>query len=216
MTDVTDALSGAAKGAAAGAFLGPVGAALGGVLGAAPGLLDLLGVHLFGANGEQVAQAAQAAVSAAVGKPDPTAAEVAGLAPDKMAALRVSLAQIAAQQESQRTAAANAAEQTQLDMLKAQLADIANARSQTVSLAQAGSAIAWGAVAVSVIVLAAFALVCWVVLTRALPTGSDQAATLLLGALSAMGSAVVSYWVGSSAGSAHKTALLADRASKAK
>jgi hypothetical protein len=45
-------------------------------------------------------------------------------------------------------------------------------------------------------------------LTRALPAGSETILNMLLGTLAAMATAVVSYWVGSSAGSAQKTDLL--------
>ncbi|WP_454016979.1 hypothetical protein [Azospirillum sp. Marseille-Q6669] len=85
--------------------------------------------------------------------------------------------------------------------------DQADARAQTVQLAQAGSRISWGAPIVSTIVLVTFGIVLYRVLSR--PAGAiDQNATLMLGALTTMASAVVSYWVGSSAGSAAKDKLL--------
>jgi len=85
--------------------------------------------------------------------------------------------------------------------------DRADARAQTVQLAQAGSRISWGAPVVSTIVLVTFGIVLYRVLSQ--PTGAiDQNATLMLGALTTMASAVVSYWVGSSAGSAAKDKLL--------
>lgn len=85
--------------------------------------------------------------------------------------------------------------------------DRADARSQTVELAKAGSRIAWGAPVVSLAVLVTFGVVLYRIL--ALPPGqTDQNATLMLGALTTMATAVVSYWVGSSAGSAAKDKLL--------
>ncbi|QCO07371.1 hypothetical protein [Azospirillum argentinense] len=85
--------------------------------------------------------------------------------------------------------------------------DRADARAQTVELAKAGSRISWGAPVVSTIVLVTFGAVLYRVLSQ--PAGAiDQNATLMLGALTTMASAVVSYWVGSSAGSAAKDKLL--------
>ncbi|CAO3453818.1 hypothetical protein [Azospirillum argentinense] len=85
--------------------------------------------------------------------------------------------------------------------------DRADARAQTVELAKAGSRISWGAPVVLTIVLVTFGIVLYRVLSQ--PAGAiDQNATLMLGALTTMASAVVSYWVGSSAGSAAKDKLL--------
>ncbi len=87
--------------------------------------------------------------------------------------------------------------------------DRASARNQTVALAQAGSKIAWGAPVVSALVLGTFGVVLYRVLS--MPAGqSDPNATLMLGALTTMAVAVVSYWVGSSAGSRAKDELLAN------
>jgi membrane protein DedA with SNARE-associated domain len=43
-----------------------------------------------------------------------------------------------------------------------------------------------------------------VAITRTMPSGSETVLTMLLGSLAAMATSVVSYWVGSSAGSARK------------
>ncbi|MGR0183227.1 hypothetical protein [Azospirillum aestuarii] len=86
--------------------------------------------------------------------------------------------------------------------------DRASARAQTVQLAQAGSRISWGAPVVSVIVLLAFGYVLQLVLTQSIPPGQETTVSIMLGALTTMASAVVSYWVGSSAGSAAKDKLL--------
>lgn len=89
--------------------------------------------------------------------------------------------------------------------------DRASARSQTVELAKAGSKIAWGAPVVSVIVLATFGLVMGMVLTKSIPPGQESTVNLMLGTLQTMATAVVFYWVGSSAGSAAKDKLLRGR-----
>lgn len=178
----------------------------------ATGLTDSITRHL-GSGGDSVAAAVVQAAATVAGVPqgsDPAtvAAAVPGLDPDKRAALQVQLAQIAAQREAQQQADTDKARQAQLDAIKAQLADIASARSQTVELAKAGSSVAWAPAVVSFVVLATFGTVMWGALTRAMPAGSETILNMLLGTLAAMASAVVSYWVGSSAGSAQKNDML--------
>lgn len=117
--------------------------------------------------------------------------------PVKQIEFRIRLAEIAAERE-------RTAEAARMDELKAHLADVANARAQTVDLARAGSPIAWGAPLVSLVVLVTFGVVLYRVL--AAPTGqTDPNAAMMLGALTTMASAVVGYWVGSSAGSKQKS-----------
>lgn len=106
-------------------------------------------------------------------------------------------------------AAAAEEKRLELDGIKAQLADVASARNQTVELAKAGSAIAWGAPVISTIITVGFFVMLWLVINREIPEGSQQLANIMLGSLGASFTAVVSYWVGSSAGSAQKTAVLA-------
>ena len=96
----------------------------------------------------------------------------------------------------------------ELDAMRAQLADVQSARNQTVELAKSGSAIAWGAPIVSVLITAGFFAMLYLVLQREIPEGSRELANIMLGSLGASFTAVVSYWVGSSAGSAQKTAAL--------
>lgn len=61
-----------------------------------------------------------------------------------------------------------------------------------------------GVLVVSILVLLAFAGAVGYVLVRGVPAQSEALLNVLLGALGAMASSVVSYWVGSSAGSARK------------
>lgn len=96
----------------------------------------------------------------------------------------------------------------EIDVMKAQLADVQSARSQTIELARVGSAIAWGAPIVSVLITVGFFAMLYLVLQREIPEGSRELANIMLGSLGASFTAVVSYWVGSSAGSAQKTAAL--------
>ena len=158
---------------------------------------------LFGDKAEKttaaVAQAVQVVTGVDVNAPNGAAAAQAALAgkPELAVQMRTQLAQIAAAAEAD-------AHKTELDQLQAMLADTASARAQTVALALAKSPIAFGAPLVSVVVLVTFALVMTVAITRTMPSGSETVLTMLLGSLAAMATSVVSYWVGSSAGSARK------------
>ena len=158
---------------------------------------------LFGDKAEKttaaVAQAVQVVTGVDVNAPNGAAAAQAALAgkPELAMQMRTQLAQIAATAEAD-------ARKTELDQLQAMLADTASARAQTVALAQAKSPIAFGAPLVSIVVLVTFAIVMTVAITRTMPSGSETVLTMLLGSLAAMATSVVSYWVGSSVGSARK------------
>ena len=197
----------AAKGAAAGSVVPGAGTALGAVGGIVLDLAPEVGRWLFGSQTAPVVSAVQSAVSAVTGTSE-ASAQVAALAdPDKAAALRLALAQIAAEQEAKAATAAQAA-------MVAQLADVAGARSATLQLAQSGSRIAWGAPLVSVIVLATFGIVITVALTRTMAPNAEPVMNVLMGTLGAMATSVVSYWVGSSAGSARKDEHIASLANR--
>ncbi|AWJ82693.1 hypothetical protein TSH58p_03660 [Azospirillum sp. TSH58] len=148
-----------------------------------------------GETAQKVGEAAVSVVSAVTGLPITTLAD----AERAVAAVQTDpakLAELYRQQGDQVVA-----------LLRLDNEDRADARAQTVQLAQAGSRISWGAPVVSAIVLVTFGVVLYRVLSQ--PAGAiDQNATLMLGALTTMASAVVSYWVGSSAGSAAKDKLL--------
>lgn len=161
-----------------------------------------IGRFLFGAAGEKTAAAVAQVVKGVTGTSDEAVAQQAiNDNPQLATQLRIRLAELAAQQEHE-------ARQAELDQFAAQLKDVADARQQTVALARAGSAVQWAPVIVSFVVLATFGIVMWAALTRTLPAGSETILNMLLGTLAAMSSATVSYWVGSSAGSAQKTDLL--------
>ncbi len=160
-----------------------------------------IGNWLFGAKGAATATAVANVVQAVTGTADPAAAQLAIADPKVATELRVKLAEIAA------TAQAGA-RQADLDDLTARLKDVQDARSQTVSLAKAGSLVQWAPPVVSIVVLGTFGAVMWVALTQAMPPGSATILNMLLGTLAAMSTSVVGYWVGSSAGSERKTTLL--------
>jgi len=161
-----------------------------------------IGKFLFGAAGEKTASAVAQVVQSVTGTSDEAVASQAIASNPQLAAqLRVQLAELAARQEQ-------AARQAELDALTARLRDVQDARAQTVNLAKSGSAVAWAPAVVSFVVLVTFGLVMWAALTRALPAGSETILNMLLGTLAAMATSTVSYWVGSSAGSAQKTDMI--------
>lgn len=209
MTDFTsmigDMASGAMKGAAAGSVVPGIGTAIGagvgGLLGVAlnlaPGLLP------YATEGSAVAQNVAAAVKAVTGTNDPQVAQAALFGDAQMTSeLYAQLAQIAADAKAEEN-------RSQEARLTAAIADTHDARAQMQALAAAGSVLSWGAPIISVIVLLSFALAMGLALTRAVPDASMPLLNVLLGSLTAMATSVVSYWVGSSAGSASKDNRLA-------
>lgn len=152
-----------------------------------------------------VAQKVSDVVATIAGDTTPAALSSVLADPAKATDLRLALAKVAADAEE-------AKRKADLDELTARLSDVANARQQTLALAQTGSTIAWGAPVMSVIVTLAFAAVTLLLMWRSLPAGSETMASILFGALSAGFSTVVSYWLGSSAGSARKDQTIAAQA----
>lgn len=98
------------------------------------------------------------------------------------------------------------------DEFKAALADTQNARSQTVALVQAGSAISWGAPIVSGFVVVGFLSVLGLFFFGMFPTSDTAAAiaNMLVGSLAAAFVQVINYWLGSSAGSQRKDFYIAN------
>jgi len=153
-----------------------------------------------GSRAEDVVNRAGSALRDVLGTDDPVAAEAAIADPAKAAELRIRLAEIAAAEHQ-------AERQADLDEVKATLADTASARSQTVDLARTGSAIAWGAPLVSVLIVCGFGAVLYAGGQSGLPT--DPVFQMLIGTLSAGFGAVVQYWLGSSVGSLRKDSTIA-------
>ena len=140
-----------------------------------------------------------------LGTDDPNAIEAA-IAQDPAAALEFK--RLIVEAEARARADVIEAQRLDLDAVRAQLADVASARAHTVALAQTGSALAWGPVLISIVVLGAFGAALWIILRGEIPAGSRDVAFQLLGMLGTMAAGVVAYWVGSSSGSAAKTATL--------
>lgn len=91
--------------------------------------------------------------------------------------------------------------------LQAYLADVANARSQTISLAASGSMVQWGAPVVSTIAMLGFGAVAILVMLG--HAGDSAAAQLVLGAMISGWSTVLSYWLGSSKGGSDRAEAIA-------
>jgi hypothetical protein len=197
---MSETLTKAAAGAAAGLALGPLGA-LGGALVA---ILPDAARWVFGsgASAEVAQAAATGAVRSIVGDVTPEAVQAAAMADPTVAVqLRVELARITASHD-------------QVVRL-AELADVQDARKQTLTLAAASSPIAYGAVVMSVFVLAMNLIMVTLLLTRSFPAESKDIVLLLVGQVAGWGTVAVGYWLGSSAGSAAKSARLADRTDRA-
>lgn len=166
-------------------------------------LLPDLARWLVGPKGGEVASTVATTVAAVVGSDDPAEVAAAMADPERAAELRVRLAEIAAQAEAAQHAA-------RLEEMRAVLADVQNARATTVALAQAGSPIAWGAPIVSAILMLGFFGAFGMLIFGSPVEDANSAAMLniLTGALGAGFASVTSYWLGSSAGSARKDAML--------
>lgn len=101
-----------------------------------------------------------------------------------------------------------------LQAVQSYIADTQNARKQTVDLATAHSAIAWGAPIISVMIVSGFSMVVYLLFSL-IHTNDKPDPTLMtvmtsiVSIFSTLMVAVANYWLGSSAGSASKTNLLA-------
>lgn len=98
--------------------------------------------------------------------------------------------------------------------LQATMEDVQDARATTVSLAAQGSVIAWGAPVVSVVVICGFVGLSFLAMKPESAGIRSDVALYLLGAWQSLATAVVGYWIGSSAGSASKDTALKQIASK--
>jgi hypothetical protein len=85
-------------------------------------------------------------------------------------------------------------------LIEAYLRDVQDARATTVKLVDSGSAIAWGAPIVSIMIVTGFLGLIGALLFKQVP--DSQVSLVLFGTLSTAFGSVVSYWLGSSAGSA--------------
>lgn len=146
---------------------------------------------LFGSRGERVAQAATDIVRTITGTEDAEEAQRVLLEePGKAAEVKLKLAELAAQEAAAQRAA-------DLEEMKATLADTQDARAAMVALAKDRNPLAYGAAVVTACMLALFAY--------SLMAGADVPMDLRE-TLKVLTVASVTYWVGSSRGSAAKDA----------
>lgn len=167
----------------------------------APTLIDLFAGDKTGAVAKKVVEVAGNVIGVQ-GDAVTVDRAIAGLPPEKRVELQLAMAKLAADERA-------AQRKAELDEVVARFADTASARAQTVDLAKIGSPIAYGAALVSALVLVTFGLVLFLILTEKVPAGQEALLNVMLGALTTMASAVVGYWVGSSAGSARKDTIIA-------
>lgn len=160
-------------------------------------LLPQLGRWIAGDTGEGVARAAAGAVQAVTGADTPEAAEAAlGANPELRAQLTQRLAEIAAEREA-------AHDQARLDAMRAELADIANARTQTVALVQAGSWIASMPAVLTMVLVAAYLAVLASLLLgygAAVDGPWRDATQRMIGGLDILTGGAIAYWLGTSRG----------------
>lgn len=94
------------------------------------------------------------------------------------------------------------------DHLDAILRDRQSARDQTMALVEKGSPIQWGAPLVSLVVVIGFVALSFMALKPDTAGVRADVVLYLLGAWQSLATAVVGYWIGSSAGSASKDVAL--------
>lgn len=171
------------------------------LLGLLAPLIPSIGRLIGGQDGAQTAEKIAGVVTAVAGSTEPAAVQAALADPAKASELLVQLQSIEAEAEAKRLAAAQAE-------LLARMNDLAGARAQTVTLAQAKSPLAYGAVLMTSFVMLINMVLAWLLLTQAYPEGSRDIVLLLAGQVLTWGGMAVAYWLGSSAGSAEKNRLL--------
>jgi len=166
---------------------------------AAPTIGSLLGGLIPFPGGAVLGKVAGTVLAEALGVP-PTAAAVANaIQTGDPATVQAALTE------------AEAKMQAEVESLKAQLADVQDARHTGLEYVKANTPIKWAAGVVSVIAVCGFCLFSYMAITR--PAGTDRDVLMyLLGVWSAAFSTVLTYWLGSSAGSANKDLQIASLA----
>ncbi len=127
-------------------------------------------------------------------------------APPEVAQAKLAAAEAAATEEVARIKASVELAAIETDAFKAGIADNEAARQQTIALAQSGSAIAWGAPLLSVLVVISFGVILaiWLIHPPQVDTASLSVLNILLGTQAAAFMQTVNYWLGSSASSRQK------------
>jgi len=176
-----------------GALVGQAAPTIGGLLG---GLIPFPGGAILG-------QVAGKVLAEALGVPPTPAAVAAAVQTGDPATVQAALTEAEAKMNAE------------VDKLKAELADVQDARATTVKYVTSGSSLSFGAVVVSIVVLIGFCGISFLAMKPDL-AGVDKSVTLfLLGAWSGFAGSVITFWIGSSAGSAVKTDQIAQMATTA-
>lgn len=105
-------------------------------------------------------------------------------------------------------AAADVEMNAEVEKHKADLADVQDAREKNFELVKAGSSISYAPAIVSAIILIGFGVLSFIAMKPDLTGVRTDVTLFLLGAWSGYAGAVVTYWLGSSAGSTDKSAQI--------
>jgi hypothetical protein len=177
----------------------------------APSLID----WLFGSKAAATTTAVVDAVKAATGA-DPTTAEGVAVIhemildkPDVALDLQSKLLTIRAQMQAEADREADNQRAADMASLQASLIDTQSARTQMLGLAASHSALAWGSVVVSVVIVVAFGIATFSVFSGRISDSAAGFGSVLVGTLAAMATQVANYWLGSSSGSRGKDLSLA-------
>lgn len=164
---------------------------------------------LFGADAEKAEATITNAVQSVTGTADLDAAMAfLQMNPAAAAQLRLQLLQLL----QLGTELDETSRATTLVDLKSAVAGGVDASSKAFGDPPQPAILAWSPPLISAAVLISFGSVVMLVLVKGVPSGNETTANMLLGTLAAMATSVVSYWVGSSAGSARKDARLTQAA----
>ncbi len=164
-------------------------------------LIPRLAEWIGGDDAEDVARQVTGVVSAVAGGTDPATVAAVLADPARGGELAQQLARIAADR-------AKMEREADLAEITARLADVADARRQTVSLAKAGHAMAWMPAIVTGGLFLVFIWTLHHLFAGSLAPESRELALLVVGAVVTSFGASVQYWLGSSNGSAQKDVRL--------
>ncbi|MBN8960586.1 MAG: hypothetical protein J0H71_05595 [Rhizobiales bacterium] len=164
---------------------------------AAPTIGSLLGGLIPFPGGAVLGQVAGKILAEALGVPPTPEAVNAAITTGDPATVNAALA------------SADAKMQMELEKHKADLADVQDARSTNLELVKAGSSIGYAPIVVSLVILAGFLVLSFLAMKPDLAGVRTDVTLFLLGSWSGYTAAVVTYWLGSSAGSADKAGQLA-------
>lgn len=175
------------------------------LLQAAPFLASLFFGDKTGATVQKAAEIAGSVLGVDPTSPDALKAALAKADPTKLAELQTALASFAHEEAMQRLKNEDAEKQRQHDEVLKRLDDVVSARGSMVDLAKVGSKLAWGAAVVSALVVIVTGLMGWMIFKGQVPAENRDLALLFAGNMLGAFGSVIAFWIGSSAGSVHKT-----------